>query len=340
MNKLLSIIIPVYNGEKYIKKCLDSVLSQTYSNIEVIIINDGSTDNSYQILQEYAKKDHRIFLLNQENVGSSLTRNTGIKYAKGEYITFVDIDDYLEKDTYEKVIAKLQDDIDIACFSVSCDYIKENYSINKVLKSGIFSKDEAVIELFTKDIFNALWNKVYKASLIKDKDYFPHEFNQGEDLIFNCKVFKQANKILLMNDIFYHYIYQENATMISSFTKDNDLVLKNKQKYVFELLSDIDMQIYYDYMLKEYEVFVINLFMTNNNLSFKAKLKMIEENINDKYIIKNGKPSNLYGKIFKMTAKINPFALTVVYYILTFAKKVSGNSYSKVRKLIYKGNIL
>ena len=340
MNKLLSIIIPVYNGEKYIEKCLDSVLSQTYSNIEIIIINDGSTDNSYQLLQKYAKKDHRILLFNQKNIGSSLTRNNGIKYAHGEYITFIDIDDYIEKDAYEKVMSKLQDDIDIACFSVSCDYTKENYSINKILKSGIYPKDEAVKELFNKDIFNALWNKIYKASLIKEKDYFPYEFNQGEDLVFNCKVFKQANKILLLDDIVYHYIYQENATMISSFTKNNDLVLKNKQKYVFDLLSDIDMQIYYDYMLKEYEVFVINLFMTNNNLSFKDKINMIKENINDKYIIRKGIPSNLYGKIFKMAAKINPFVLTVVYYILSFAKKVAGNSYSKVRKLIYKRNII
>ena len=340
MNKLLSIIIPVYNGEKYISKCLNSVLSQTYTNIELIIINDGSTDNSYQLLQKYAQEDNRIILINQENAGSSLTRNTGIKYAKGEYITFVDIDDYVEKDAYEKVMDKLQDDIDIACFSVSCDYTKENYSISKILKSGIYPKAEAVKELFNNDIFNALWNKIYKATLIKDKDYFPHEFNQGEDLIFNCKVFKQANKILLLDDIFYHYIYQENATMISSFTKNNDLVLKNKQKYVFDLLSDIDIQTYYDYMLKEYEVFVINLFMANNNLSFKAKLEMIKENIDDKYIIKRGIPTNLYGKIFKMAAKINPFVLTEVYYILTFAKKVAGNSYSKVRKLIYKGNIL
>lgn len=336
MNKLLSIIIPVYNGEKYIEKCLDSVLSQTYSNIEVIIINDGSTDNSYQILQEYAKKDNRIFLLNQENAGSSLTRNTGIKYSKGEYITFVDIDDYLEKDAYEKVMNKLQDDIDIACFSVSCDYTKENYSINKILKSGIFSKDEAVIELFNKDIFNALWNKVYKASLIKNKDYFPHEFNQGEDLIFNCKVFKQANKILLMSDIFYHYIYQENATMISSFTKNNDLVLKNKQKYVLDLLSDIDMQIYYDYMLKEYEVFVINLFMENNDLSFGEKKKIIENNLSDKQIIKKGVSTSFYGKIFKSLANTNIFFLIIGYYILSAAKNIAGNNYSKFRKVINK----
>ena len=336
MNKLLSIIIPVYNGEKYIEKCLDSVLSQTYSNIEVIIINDGSTDNSYQILQEYAKQDNRIFLLNQENAGSSLTRNTGIKYSKGEYITFVDVDDYLEIDAYEKVMNKLQDDIDIACFSVSCDYTKENYSINKILKSGIFSKDEAVIELFNKDIFNALWNKVYKVSLIKNKDYFPHEFNQGEDLIFNCKVFKQANKILLMNDIFYHYIYQENATMISSFTKNNDLVLKNKQEYVFDLLSDIDMQIYYDYMLKEYEVFVINLFMANNDLSFGEKKKMIENNLSDKQIIKKGVSTSFYGKIFKSLANTNTFFLIIGYYILSAAKNIAGNNYSKFRKVINK----
>lgn len=339
MRKLLSIIIPVYNGEKYIDECLRSVLNQSYRELEIIIINDGSTDNSYAILQEYAKKDKRIILIDQQNCGSSLTRNNGIKHATGDYITFVDIDDHVEIDTYDKVMKKLTDDIDIICFGVSCDYKKEKYSVIKKLTVGAYNKSDAVIELFNKDVFNAVWNKVYKKELIKDKDYFPSEFNQGEDLIFNCKVFKNAQKIILMSEVLYHYIYQENATMISSFTKNNDMVLKFKQKNVFALLNDIDMQVYYDYMLKEYEVFVINLFMKNNELSFKEKCMMIQENLTDKNVIKKGIPATFYGNIFKMAASTNTFIMVLTYYILTFAKNMAGNSYSKVRKLIYKRNV-
>ena len=100
---LISIIVPVYNVEKYLKKCLDSILSQTYKNFEVIIVNDGSPDNSQKIIDEYKKKDKRIIVLEKENGGLSSARNYGIEHANGKYISFVDADDYIEKDYVEKL---------------------------------------------------------------------------------------------------------------------------------------------------------------------------------------------------------------------------------------------
>lgn len=105
MEKLVSIIIPVYNVQEYLRKCLDSVINQTYKNLEIIIVNDGSTDNSFSICKEYAKKDPRIILLSQENRGLSNARNTGIKKISGNYIYFVDSDDWLRLDAIEESIA-------------------------------------------------------------------------------------------------------------------------------------------------------------------------------------------------------------------------------------------
>ena len=122
-NNLISIIVPIYNSENYIKKCLDSILAQTYSNLEVILIDDGSTDNSYNICKDYQKKDNRIVLLQQKNAGVSRARNHGLEVAKGEYIGFVDSDDLLDENWY--VILDLIKNL-----------IKSNhlYNLNKKLK--------------------------------------------------------------------------------------------------------------------------------------------------------------------------------------------------------------
>ena len=122
-NNLISIIVPIYNSENYIKKCLDSILAQTYSNLEVILIDDGSTDNSYNICKDYQKKDNRIVLLQQKNAGVSRARNHGLEVAKGEYIGFVDSDDYIEPEMYEILLNSI---IESNSKIAICNYYYEN----------------------------------------------------------------------------------------------------------------------------------------------------------------------------------------------------------------------
>lgn len=329
-NKLLSVIIPVYNGGNYIDTCLNSVTNQSYQNLDIIIINDGSKDNSLDILNKWANKDSRIRVIDQENQGSSKTRENGIALAQGEFLTFVDIDDYLELNAYEIAMNKL-DDSDILCFGVSCDYEVENYSITRQVNTN----SDVIEQMFKHEIFNFVWNKIYRTSLVKHKNYFPRDFNQGEDLVYNCLAYRDAKKIKVIEDVLYHYIYRQKDSMISTFTKDNDMVLANKRKYVSLILND--SQEYYDYMLKEYEVFTINLFMKNNHLSYKEKVKMLKDNILKDDIIKKGIPNNSYGKIFKMIANTyNAHFIVVCYGVLSFAKNCLGSIYLKVRKVIYK----
>ena len=132
----ISIIIPIYNGEKFIKKCLNSILNQTYKNWEVIIVNDGSTDNTELILKEYCEKDSRILSFNKKNSGVSDSRNIGIEKAVGDYITFVDCDDWIEEDTLEKIVAILQEK--------ECDVLRynhfRNYS-NNIERVNIYDKE-------------------------------------------------------------------------------------------------------------------------------------------------------------------------------------------------------
>lgn len=328
MNKLLSVIIPVYNGYEYIDKCLNSIIDQTYGNLEIIVINDGSKDHSLEKLNYYASLDKRIRVIDQKNQGSSKTRENGISLATGEYITFVDIDDFIENNAYQLCMDKINDN-DILVFGISCDYESEGYSI-------IRKADNSIASMFENEIFNFVWNKVFKSELIKNKNYFPTDFNQGEDLIFNCKTFLTTDKYIVIDDVLYHYVYRQKDTMITKYTKDNDIVLSEKKRNVYNLLND--SQTYYDYILKEYEVFTINLFMKNNDLSFSDKVKMIKNNLlSDIKPIKYGRPNNLYGKIFKVIASSHSAIIVVIcYFILNVLKNVLGGYYLMLRRLVYK----
>ena len=163
-NPLISIIIPVYNVEAYLQKCLDSVISQIYRNIEIILVDDGSTDNSGKICDEYAEKDERINVYHQQNGGVSRARNVGLEVAKGQYISFVDSDDYIDCELLQQVVTKANhQEFDIIIFGY-----------NEIKTSGIYpipidpdimlhNKRETILEdVLTDRIPNFLWNKIYK----------------------------------------------------------------------------------------------------------------------------------------------------------------------------------
>src|SRR5690625_3677419 len=147
---LVTIIIPVYNVEKYIAECLNSVIRQTYSNIEVIIINDGSNDNSYEIIESYSKKYNNLKIIDQENKGQSVARNVGLTKAKGKYIYFLDSDDYIKDITIENLVSKMEENnLDLIRFSAEVIYDKNikykpsNYNLEKYFKKDtLYTKDE------------------------------------------------------------------------------------------------------------------------------------------------------------------------------------------------------
>lgn len=243
MNPLISVIIPVYNVENYLKKCLESVINQTYKNLEIILINDGSNDNSKDICDEYSQKDSRIIVVHKHNEGVSVARNTGLDIAKGEYIGFLDADDYIEEDMYEFLLDNaIKDNADISSCSynkVFSDRIEEGIGFNKYL---ILDSSEAIEKTINKDIlFPSVWLKLFKKECIKNVRFDP-TIKISEDYLFcfnaacNCKKYVHSGKGK------YNYIMREGSALhsITSINYDSfkvsQIILEEVKKSYSELL--------------------------------------------------------------------------------------------------------
>lgn len=228
---LVSIIIPVYNVQDYLAECLDSIMEQTYQNIEILLINDGSTDASGKICDEYQKKDSRIKVFHRKNSGVSATRNYGIEQSKGEWLFFVDSDDWIDKRTVEFVMnhVRLEDDI---CF-IGNKIVKEYVAINDTLikREDLTVKyaEETDFHDFQMRIFNRDRNAVCNKNLIKlsspwkfyrreiiidNKIFFPENLPNGEDGIFNLYAYRYAKKgVIIENPVYY---YRQRADSVTN----------------------------------------------------------------------------------------------------------------------------
>lgn len=227
----VSVIIPVYNSEKYIARCLDSVIEQTYKNIEIIIINDGSKDKSKEILDEYEKKYPNIIRhIEQENKGVAKTRNYGIKIANGNYITFIDNDDYIDKDYIETFVNVLKEnEYDI----VMGGYRRPN-EYGKIIKELELQDEE-----WSKFMIMAPWAKIYKKSYLINNNIEFLSVNLGEDIYFNLKAVLISDKIKIIPYTGYYWFF--NTASVSNTTQKNITQLQ-----VYELLNNC-----YDMVKKE-----------------------------------------------------------------------------------------
>ncbi len=210
----LSVIIPVYNVEKYLERCLDSVVNQTYKDLQIIIVNDGSTDNSLKIAQKYANEDLRIVLIDKQNGGQSSSRNAGLNIANGDAIAFLDSDDWLELNAYEMAMKELMDkDADMAWFSmknVSGESEKLNVDTKEVV---IYTQGEIIKKFFgTKKNGPSLscCNKVIKRNILNEVRFI--EGKTCEDIMFNYQVFSKINKIVRFDAELYHYFQRSGST--------------------------------------------------------------------------------------------------------------------------------
>lgn len=217
----ISVIIPVYNVEKYLKKCLDSVISQTYKNLEIICINDGSPDNCGQILDEYAKKDSRIIVIHQENAGVSAARNQGLEIARGEYITFVDSDDWLEPECYELALNVLENDKEVDLVGYNADIINSRNDTNQDLqrnKNWFTLPFVGKFELSQKiaiRMCGACWIYLFKASIIKNNKLKFSNYKFSEDFLFIFEYFAFVKNIYFLDKNLYNY----NLAPYSAMTK-------------------------------------------------------------------------------------------------------------------------
>lgn len=223
---LLSIIIPIYNAEKYLTDCLESVINQNYKNIEILLIDDGSTDRSGIICDKYKCQDCRVKVIHKENEGCSVARNIGIKEAKGDLIAFVDADDIIDCQIYEVLIRNL----DVTNSDVSaCTYIKEydrSIMLSKkeykvIPKPLVFENRDILVSVtrVEKSIEGYIWNKVWKKEIIGEH-LFREDIAMCEDSIFTWEVLKNAKRVSYCDLPFYHYLIQPlSATRNSSIEK-------------------------------------------------------------------------------------------------------------------------
>ena len=228
---LISIIVPVYNGERYIFKCLNSLLNQTLKEIEIIVVNDGSSDRTIEILRKLAKKDFRIKIINyKKNQGCSKARNIGIRVAKGKYLSFIDSDDYIDKDYYKvlyKSIEKNEADL------VVCG-IKEIEN-NKLLREVTVRDYKTLLDFACdENIFGFPVNKLYKKEIIAQNNIiFPEKISLSEDLVFNFRYLLKIKKVVSEKTIFYYYIKH------STNTTKNKFLYPIRYKALEEIINDI-----------------------------------------------------------------------------------------------------
>ena len=268
--KKVSVIIPVYNVENYLRKCLNSLVNQTLKDIEIIVVNDGTLDNSQEIIDEYVKKyPKKVVSIIQENGGQGAARNTGLLHAKGEYIGYVDSDDYVEENMYEELYKKAkEEDSDI----VICgnNVVKENYEF--------LSKEDVDKEFLLGKM--AVWNKIYKKNIIVDNKIQFRSKVWYEDLDFTMKVYFSSKKISYVDKPLYNYLLREGSTMNNNNIKRNlelieafdSLIDYCKDKKIYNKVKDeIEfLCIYHMYIFD-----ITRVLNTNNN--YKAKIAIINK---------------------------------------------------------------
>lgn len=316
MKNKISVIVPVYNLEKYLSRCLDSVCNQTYKNLEIILVDDGSTDNSSKICDDWAMKDSRIIVIHKENGGVSSARNVGINKATGDYIHFVDGDDWLELNCYEKII-EVNDNKTVmfnTYFVKSKDkFIKFNYDF-----SEISNQKEMIYKLINGGLgYTNCWSRIFCRDIIETNELlFDESISVGEDFLFLYKYLKCIDIIYCINEPLYNYDISRDTSAMNVVNEGflnkwivTEKILKEEYN-VFELRTILIRRLYKE-LEETIDYCVIN---SKYKSCFDRAIKIVSKyymdyyNINEKKVNKKMRAirctQKLYWPIFRMWWKI------------------------------------
>jgi len=339
METIISIIIPAYNVAGYIEKCLDSILAQSFRDFEVIIIDDGSTDNTPAICDEYAKKDERIRVIHKINEGVSIARNTGIDASIGKYILFFDGDDFVESETcYELLEAAKENDVDTVLYgyhTYADGAIKT--TMKPIFNAGIYKEDEIkkdILKRFigvSKDGVNnwlrheenalyvenpALWRAMVSSDIIKENNLcFNSNLKVGEDTIFITEYLSHSKKCMVIDKCYYYLVIRDSST-IAVYEKDYVAKLTEKLKLVHERVkltkrikskSGIDITDYWSGTVMMSVVELAFLFSKKqSDIGFKKRYGMFKSFTNDEEVIR-------IIKSFKLKKALNIMTIPLVF---------------------------
>ena len=315
MEPLVSIIVPIYNVEPYLNKCIDSIINQTLTNIEIILVNDGSTDNCGKIIDEYAKKDNRIIAIHKENGGQASARNMGLDVARGTYIGFVDSDDWIELDMYENLYNSIETyDADISVCGRQL-YLENGNLINKIniedefinlYKSNL--KDYVSEKLFYKHTV-VVWNKLYKRKVIEENNirFEDVSYVGSEDALFNYSVLCHAEKIKSIDKIYYNQLAREGSTartykygymsrtaMMVKCMKQYSIKINNEE--IYKDIAPLFFLFFYQWNMsniksvdnEDIKLLILNeIKEASSNKEFMKCVKKLAFNHNLKYCMKN-----------------------------------------------------
>jgi len=330
-NILVSVIIPIYNAENYISRCIESILNQSLTSFEVILINDGSTDNSDEICTAYASRDERLKVINIENHGPGYARNIGLENAKGKYIQFTDSDDTLPVNYLEAMVQRIEDEkSDLVICGIKT--LKNNNKVDKLtVQEELNINKKPIIELFVslleKGLAYSPCNKLYRNEIIQNNNiHFGTEFKLGEDALFNISYIKQSKSFSVEDSVFYEY-HQNDGSLIRSFLHNKfeiqTILYENLKKLVKEVTSinsNESMYLYYQY---EFTFVFINYYLPDCPMNSSERKKMINKMIQDDtvqeiYKIRNTR-SNLQ-KMIRMLVRIKSVTIMDMF-LRTFRRR-------------------
>lgn len=282
MNSKISVIVPIYNTEKYLERCIRSIMNQTYKNIEIIAVNDGSTDNSLGILEKLKCEDDRIIIINQENMGVSKARNKGLNCATGDFIGFVDSDDFIEKDMYEIMINHLIEENADLCRIKAFIYNREGgiEEISKERNIYTYNNEVEIMNVYLQNELKiAVWDKLFRKSAVEKIRFDSSLFN--EDAAYVWEACLNSRKVVMDTKQLYHHIKRPNNSLTSApFSEDNLTLYKYSKDNFKKLLNeyeDREQQAYLFYFNGLFHLLkVYKRDWDNNNLPNLYKKEIIE----------------------------------------------------------------
>ena len=301
---LISVIVPVYKVEKYLNRCVESIVNQTYKNLEIILVDDGSPDNCPQMCDKWAEKDSRIKVIHQENAGLAEARNSGISVATGKFFMFIDSDDFAESDMIELLLNLSMDyNADVSSCGFYFDYENDNKAEACDFSDEIRIADinERIIDLLTGGFSGTVWNKLYRADAVKSI-LFDKADGCSEDIMYNYRVYKQNITAVFCGAPKYHYLIRSSSITNREFTYGAFDIIRAKRLALCEQANNPNV---FPYAVKGFvmSAFIVLSGCIQSNKFPKEKQQLVDEILSFKKEILN-------SKIFSKTDKIKVLILS------------------------------
>ena len=339
----ISVLMPVYNSEKFLEETVQAVINQSYTNWELILVDDGSTDNSKKLCDELRKKENRIKFIDKKNTGVSDTRNVALKNAKGQYVVFVDSDDLIHKD-YLKLLVnsmnKYNTDLSVCNFierkissTGKVDDINREFCPKEVMEMS--EMKDYIMDFGNSGLLNPLWNKIYKREIIENNNItFDEKVETGEDFIFNLQYFRKTKKISFIKEMLYYYIRRNNNSITYKYIEN----MYEKGWEIHWLLESFlkDMGFYNEenayvlygnHLTGVFSAF-LNLYHDNCKLTSKEKKTYIKNIISKPYVkecaANRKKDKGIIGLTSLLVRINNALLISAVFKAIALVRKVKS----------------